>query len=80
MVCPPVRSIIRSLKLVDYVSVQADKPYSVSHKTRTINLKNTHNSYSGTFHLSIYGQQLIKRTCRDKIFLCVNLAQSFELS
>ena len=24
MLCPPIRSIIRSLKLVDYLSVQAD--------------------------------------------------------
>ena len=31
MVCPPVRSIIRSLKLVDYLSVKMDKPCSISH-------------------------------------------------
>ena len=30
MVCPPVRSITHSLKLVDYLSVQADKPCSIS--------------------------------------------------
>ena len=30
MVCPPVRSIIHSLKLVDYLSVQADNPCSVT--------------------------------------------------
>ena len=26
-VCPPVRKIIHSLKLVDYLHVQADKPW-----------------------------------------------------
>ena len=31
MVCAPVRSIIPSLKLGDYVSVQAHKPCSISH-------------------------------------------------
>ena len=31
MVYPPVRSIIHSLKLVDYLSVQAHKPRSISH-------------------------------------------------
>ena len=30
MVCPPVRSIIHSLKLVDYLPVQAYKPCSIS--------------------------------------------------
>ena len=32
MVCAPVRSIIPSLKLGDYLSVQAHKPCSTSHK------------------------------------------------
>ena len=32
MVCAPVRSIIPSLKLVDYLSVQAHKPCSISHR------------------------------------------------
>ena len=31
MVCAPVRSIIASLKLGDYLSVQAHKPCSISH-------------------------------------------------
>ena len=31
MVCAPVRSIIPSLKLGDYLSVQAHKPCSFSH-------------------------------------------------
>ena len=31
MVCAPVRSIISSLKLGDYLSVQAHKPCSISH-------------------------------------------------
>ena len=31
MVCAPVRSIIPSLKLGDYLSVQAQKPCSISH-------------------------------------------------
>ena len=31
MVCAPVRSIIPSLKLKDYLSVQAHKPCSISH-------------------------------------------------
>ena len=31
MVCAPVRSIIPSLKLGDYLSVQAHKPCSISH-------------------------------------------------
>ena len=31
MVCAPVRSIIPSLKLGDYLSVQAHTPCSVSH-------------------------------------------------
>ena len=33
MVCAPVRSIIPSLKLGDYLSVQAHKPCSMSHRT-----------------------------------------------
>ena len=33
MVCAPVRSIIPSLKLGDYLSVQALKPCSISHWT-----------------------------------------------
>ena len=32
MVCAPVRSIIPSLKLGDYLSVQAHKPCSISHR------------------------------------------------
>ena len=35
MVCAPVRSIIPSLKLGDYLSVQAHKPCSISHFNRT---------------------------------------------
>ena len=31
MVCAPVRSIIPSLKLEDYLSVQTHKPCSISH-------------------------------------------------
>ena len=31
MVCAPVRSIIPSLELEDYLSVQAQKPCSISH-------------------------------------------------
>ena len=31
MVCAPVRSIIPELKLGDYLSVQAHKPYSICH-------------------------------------------------
>ena len=31
MVCVPVRSIILSLKLGDYLSIQAHKPCSISH-------------------------------------------------
>ena len=31
MVCAPVRSIIHSLKLGDYLSVQVHKPCSISH-------------------------------------------------
>ena len=34
MVCAPVRSIIPSLKLGDYLSVQAHKPCSISHLFR----------------------------------------------
>ena len=30
MVCNPVRSIIRELKLGDYLSVQAHKPWSIT--------------------------------------------------
>ena len=32
-VCPPVRKIIRSIKLVDYLHVQVDKPLYNSAKT-----------------------------------------------
>ena len=35
MVCAPVRSIIPSLKLGDYFSVQAHKPCSISHLSLT---------------------------------------------
>ena len=31
MIRPPVRSIIHELKLVDYLSVQVDKPCSICH-------------------------------------------------
>ena len=43
-VCPPVRKIIHSLKLVDYLHVQADNPwynYYVSHETGDPCLKPT---------------------------------------
>ena len=36
MVCAPVRSIIPSLKLGDYLSVQAHKPCSISHSDSNI--------------------------------------------
>ena len=36
MVRPPVRSIIHSLKLVVYLSVQADKPCSISHLSKEL--------------------------------------------
>ena len=36
MVCAPVRSIIPSLKLGDYLSVQAHNPCSISHKATDI--------------------------------------------
>ena len=36
MVCAPVRSIIPSLKLGDYLSVQAHKPCSISHLERPL--------------------------------------------
>ena len=36
MVCAPVRSIIPSLKLGDYLSVQAHNPCSISHLSETI--------------------------------------------
>ena len=38
MVCAPVRSIIPSLKLGDYLSVQAHKPCSISHGVTDVNL------------------------------------------
>ena len=39
MVCTPVRSIIPSLKLGDYLSVQAHKPCSISHlEDATLNI------------------------------------------
>ena len=43
MVCAPVRSIIPSLKLGDYLSVQAHKPCSISHleKGHFVKDKNT---------------------------------------
>ena len=40
MVCAPVRSIIPSLKLGDYLSVQAHKPCSISHFYRVIAIVN----------------------------------------
>ena len=36
MVCAPVRSIIPSLKLGDYLSVQAHSPCSISHVTTAL--------------------------------------------
>ena len=36
MVCAPVRSIIPELKLGDYLSVQAHKPCSISHRDSVI--------------------------------------------
>ena len=36
MICAPVRSIIPSLKLGDYLSVQAHKPCSISHLKRPV--------------------------------------------
>ena len=36
MVCAPVRSIILSLKLGDYLSVQAHNPCSISHLSSDI--------------------------------------------
>ena len=36
MVCAPIRSILPSLKLGDYLSVQAHKPCSISHIKRNV--------------------------------------------
>ena len=53
MVCAPVRSIIPSLKLGDYLSVQAHKPCSISHlihvqtSTATADKKSTVLRYIG---------------------------------
>ena len=46
MVCAPVRSIIPSLKLGDYLSVQAHKPCSISHISALKNTKLTINTKS----------------------------------
>ena len=40
MVCAPVRSIIPSLKLGDYLSVQAHKPCSICHRLWKVALDN----------------------------------------
>ena len=55
MVCAPVRPIIPSLKLGDYLSVQAHKPCSISHIKMDL-------SYNFYFQVHI----LIKRTANWK--------------
>ena len=49
MVCEPVRSIIPSLKLGDYLSVQAHKPCSISHLSRVFSLSKQMHSNGDTF-------------------------------
>ena len=52
MVCAPVRSIIPSLKLGDYLSVQSHKPCSISHllaKTLTLLVRFSFNRLVETF-------------------------------
>ena len=42
MVCPPVREIIHSLKLVDYLLIQADKPWYNYYPTNAPIICNMH--------------------------------------
>ena len=60
-VCPPVRKIIHSLKLVDYLHVQADNPwynYNLSHERKAIIQDFIHSYLVGLkglmFHLSLH--------------------------
>ena len=55
MVCAPVRSIIPSLKLGDYLSVQAHKPCSISHLSI---------SYSVLFLVTADGGHLGMPSCK----------------
>ena len=53
MVCAPVRSIIPSLKLGDYLSVQAHKPCSISHLSPTF-LSEADHQHVATFSSKQY--------------------------
>ena len=59
MVCAPVRSIIPSLKLGDYLSVQAHKPCSISHLSYANSVKPDHGVSFGS---ALYGNMTFSGT------------------
>ena len=62
MVCAPVRSIIPSLKLGDYLSVQAHKPCSISH---IHNMIQPHELANYTCDSNVTYDELVDRSCAD---------------
>ena len=72
MICAHVRSIIPSLKLGDYLSVQAHKPCSISH----LSLQGLNYNYLYSIHawLLVHPWWL----CNDWAMGCVPVIESFS--
>ena len=68
MVYAPVRSIIPSLKLGDYLSVQAHKPCSISHLKSNLQITET---YSRTYKRALLCIYII-RLKRTSVHSCIN--------
>ena len=71
MVCAPVRSLIPSLKLEDYLSVQAHKPCSIYHIFTTVTWSEALYHVESTNHtrrgaLSVMRTKILKHS-RDMI-------------
>ena len=59
MVCAPVRSIIPSLKLGDYLSVQAHKPCSISYLLLKLNIEFFQKIVSNKYFLHFSSQTAV---------------------
>ena len=65
MVCAPVRSIIPSLKLGDFLSVQAHKPSSISHIFLNVR---------GHFEISVFNLLRVNCICLKELsIICIEI-------
>ena len=72
-VCPPVRKIIHSLKLVDYLHVHADNPWYNYYVISMVNcgefLQHTLSNYMQCFHEYILSKECVSNTALAALHL-----------